>query len=245
MYGGLNLPKLLGQNFAVQHHYPRHRHLYPVALCVHCLNICRWFRVCDLLLRVLKLREIYFRSPWQPLCNFHGKRMVSSFHLFWLVPNGHRSFQCYRCSHANMSIWADVPIKNEVPDYPSFDSPAISPSLKRRRSDHSQDIGEKRQRLDHIAALSNPNMESPSIADLAAQASEAVMKQYLAANQDYTVQTEPSIPFEPTLPSTIHDTNVPAGSDFVSDPYLYMRIFSLPILESLVRYPRYTKNGIC
>lgn len=136
---------------------------------------------------------------------------------------------------ANVGICADVPIKNEIPDYPSFNSPDASPSLKRRRSDHSQDVGEKRQRLDHIAALSNPNMGSPSIADLAAQASEAVMKQYLAANQDCTVQTQLSIPPESALAPINHDTNVPAGSDFISDPYLYMRIFSLPILESLVR----------
>ena len=140
-----------------------------------------------------------------------------------------------------MEFIADIPIKDETHELPPFNSPDASP-LKRRRSDHSQDMGEKRQRLDHIAAMPNNNMHlgsSPSIADLAAQASEAVMAQYLAANQDYAVQAQAeaqtSTPAQSAQATTNDDMNVPTGSDFISDPYLYMRIFSLPILESLVR----------
>lgn len=90
-------------------------------------------------------------------------------------------------------------------------------------------------------------MESPSIADLAEQASKAVMKQYeLAAQnqnqnknqaqtQTQTYQPSPSNTTTFAPAPTEHERGVPAGSDFISDPYLYMRIFSLPILESLVR----------
>ncbi|KAK0121033.1 TTAGGG repeat binding factor [Cadophora gregata f. sp. sojae] len=135
----------------------------------------------------------------------------------------------------------DVPIKHEVSDYPtSFTSPDTSPYLKRRRSEQSQDTGEKRQRLDYAAPYSNVPMESPSIADLAEQASKAVMKQFELENQARN-QTQTYLP-QPPPPSNItsftpapteNESGVPAGSDFISDPYLYMRIFSLPILESL------------
>ncbi|KAL5328274.1 hypothetical protein ACEPPN_001772 [Leptodophora sp. 'Broadleaf-Isolate-01'] len=140
----------------------------------------------------------------------------------------------------------DVPIKHEASDYPtSFTSPDVSPYLKRRRSEQSQDMGEKRQRLDYTAPYSNVTMESPSIADLAEQASKAVMKQYeLAAQnqnqnknqaqtQTQTYQPSPSNTTTFAPAPTEHERGVPAGSDFISDPYLYMRIFSLPILESL------------
>ncbi|KAH7346431.1 telomere repeat binding factor-domain-containing protein [Rhexocercosporidium sp. MPI-PUGE-AT-0058] len=141
----------------------------------------------------------------------------------------------------------DVPIKHEASDYPtSFPSSGTSPYLKRRRSEQSQDIGEKRQRLDYNAPYSSVTMESPSIADLAEQASKAVMKQYEldAQNQrqnqtqsqshTQTYQPPPTSNMATFTPTpTEHERSVPAGSDFISDPYLYMRIFSLPILESL------------
>ncbi|OWP02228.1 hypothetical protein B2J93_5615 [Marssonina coronariae] len=130
----------------------------------------------------------------------------------------------------------DVPIKHESPEYPTaYDSPDALP-LKRHQPGHSQDVGEKRQKLDPSTPLSNTSVKSPSIADLAAQASEAVMKQYLA-NQDYAfqVQAEPSEAecTQASQATTDHARTVPAGSKFLSDPYLYMRIFSLPMLESL------------
>lgn len=89
-------------------------------------------------------------------------------------------------------------------------------------------------------------MEGPSIADLAEQASKAVMEQFELENQTRNqnqTQTQNYLPQPPpasnvaiiTPAPTESERGVPAGSDFISDPYLYMRIFSLPILESLVR----------
>ncbi|PBP19986.1 telomeric repeat binding factor 1 [Diplocarpon rosae] len=128
----------------------------------------------------------------------------------------------------------DIPIKHESPEYPTFNSPDALP-LKRLQSDHSQDVGEKRQKLDSTPSA-NTSMQSPTIADLAAQASEAVMKQFLA-NQDYTYQaqaelSEPEIT-QKTQATTDRASTVPAGSVLIADPYLHLRIFSLPILESL------------
>ncbi|KAL2069858.1 hypothetical protein VTL71DRAFT_14537 [Oculimacula yallundae] len=139
----------------------------------------------------------------------------------------------------------DAPIKNEGSDYPtSYTSPDDSPYLKRRRSEQSQDVGEKRQRLDYNGPYSfSAPTEGPSIADLAEEASRAVMRQYeLAAQKENQVQNQTPTYHQPppsntttfTTPKPVEaERGVPAGSDFISDPYLYMRIFSLPILESL------------
>ncbi|KAI9055981.1 hypothetical protein LZ554_000915 [Drepanopeziza brunnea f. sp. 'monogermtubi'] len=121
---------------------------------------------------------------------------------------------------------SDIPIKNEALDDPTtFDYPE-SCLLKRPRSDHDQGGADKRQRIDLVPTIENENTSdtSPlSTTNMAVQGSEDVLQPFLAESSITTNCTQ----------TTNHETSVPNGNGFISDPYLYMRIFSLPILESL------------
>lgn len=106
-----------------------------------------------------------------------------------------------------------------------------SPSLKRRRSNESQDLGEKRQRTDSSADKPAGNLPPEDFDTILARAAGAVMEHYapsavgMSSSQDqagYNVAGLENI--EPKGQS----------NGFISDPHLYMRILSLPILESLV-----------
>jgi len=105
-------------------------------------------------------------------------------------------------------------------------------SLKRRRSE--QDMGEKRQRID--TGSSTAGEISNDFAAMLAQATNTVMQQHApadATNNGLRLRVEQA----PTPESMVaHQDRVDNRSNgFNSDPHLYMRILSLPILESLVR----------
>ena len=98
-----------------------------------------------------------------------------------------------------------------------------SPSLKRRGSDEAERHGEKRQRVDAA-----PQSSSDDYLD-------SILAKAIA---DATKQFEPRQDIQ-DLPITSSNTFGQNGtrgqnSGYTSDPHLYMRVMSLPILESLV-----------
>lgn len=112
---------------------------------------------------------------------------------------------------------------------------AGSPSSKRRRSDESRDLGEKRQRVDPGPSANTATSHSliVNFDDMLAQATGAVMQQHApSSNQLQSYQEPPGT----SCPVVQHEHTEPEvqSSGFMSDPHLYMRILSLPILESLV-----------
>ena len=132
----------------------------------------------------------------------------------------------------------DPPIKQEASySGTSGSSQAItapkSLSQKRRRPDESQELGEKRQRIAPEASRPAEPL-SVKFREMLAQTEGAVMQQLApSANrpQIYQEQAGSSCPV-----GAPHEHIEPEGQSrgFMSDPHLYMRILSLPILESLV-----------
>jgi protein TBF1 len=136
----------------------------------------------------------------------------------------------------------DVPIKHESPyNGEAVSSQALvspeSPSLKRRRSDQSQDLGEKRQRVDSgsSATASSGPLLSDGFASLLAQATDAVIQQHAPHGNGLHVSPERATPSTALVTQSEHNGHEGRSNGFTSDPHLYMRILSLPILESLVR----------
>jgi hypothetical protein len=141
-----------------------------------------------------------------------------------------------------MWYFADVPIKYESPyhaesiaNFPS-QSPQ-SPTLKRGRSEEDMgDSGLKRQRIDSLssnAPLATPSkaLANEEFARLLAQATASTTQQIeQSANIGQKRQPETNVSVNQNEP----DRSERLGSGFANDPYLYMRILSLPILESLV-----------
>ena len=106
-----------------------------------------------------------------------------------------------------------LPIKLEssssIPASPSYSSQPEA--LKRRRSDDNYHTVEKRQRIEPYG---RPLLIDDEISIIRANASAALIQQ-----------------FGRTAPGRVDNEQ---GS-FMTDPHLYMRVLSLPILESLVR----------
>lgn len=137
--------------------------------------------------------------------------------------------------------FTDVPIKHESP----YNGEAVSnqalvspesPSLKRRRSDQSQDLGEKRQRVDSGSSANAPTEAFPSaeFADMLAQATSTVMQQHAPYGNGLHVSEEQAAASTALVSQKELNGHEGRSSGFTSDPHLYMRILSLPILESLV-----------
>ena len=106
-----------------------------------------------------------------------------------------------------------------------------SPSLKRRRSNESQDLGEKRQRTDSSADKPAGNLPPEDFDTILARTAGAVMEHYAPS-----AVRMPYSPDEAGRNVAALETTEPKvqSNGFMSDPHLYMRILSLPILESLV-----------
>jgi protein TBF1 len=140
--------------------------------------------------------------------------------------------------HTNMRILPEPTIKYESPyssASPVYDGQ--SPSLKRRLSDmatEAKDNDEKRQRIEVPA-----DNDELDLAGIIAQATATAEKTFTDATLRDATYLKPD--------STIHasitgqaDNGIDAQqtpgltSGFSSDPQLYMRILSLPMLESLV-----------
>jgi len=120
-------------------------------------------------------------------------------------------------------------VKYESP-YTTDPAPPLSsqsPSLKRRGSGEAECHGEKRQRVDAAPQSSANNDYLDSI--------------LAKAIADATTQFEPRHDIQdlPIASSNNSGQNGTRGqnSGYTSDPHLYMRVMSLPILESLVIIP--------
>jgi hypothetical protein len=149
------------------------------------------------------------------------------------------------------SLTTDPPIKEE-PSYSSgtgLSHPLMtpeSPSLKRRRSDGSQDMGEKRQRVDSGSSANKPAGDLPGggFNTMLAQVEGAVMQQYAPSGIELAYGPHQAGQSCSLAAQNEHTEPQSQSNGFMSDPHLYMRILSLPILESLVR--RAPPNGkIC
>jgi len=137
---------------------------------------------------------------------------------------------------ANLNVQLDVAIKYEIPSTANLDSPLYHPltpaSHKRARSDTHESI-EKRQRVETEAS---PGIMRNSIAhddDL-----DNILRGVSASITQRYQQRAPSQPGIQTVcrEDAIHTLG------FTSDPYLSMRILSLPVLDSLVRATFYHKK---
>jgi hypothetical protein len=135
----------------------------------------------------------------------------------------------------------DVHIKHESPyssETVASQAPISpqSPSLKRRRSDQSQDLGEKRQRVESGSSATGAPQGSISdgFAAMLAQATGAVMQQHAPYGNGLHAGQEQSEEQSPLVSQNEQNGHEGHSSRFTSDPHLYMRILSLPILESLV-----------
>ncbi|KAE9380288.1 hypothetical protein N431DRAFT_432577 [Stipitochalara longipes BDJ] len=133
---------------------------------------------------------------------------------------------------------SDPRIKQE-PLYNSMESaspatmPSESPSLKRRRSDESQDLGEKRQRVEPVSSMDRQagNLISEEFQAALAKAAGATMQQHAPSSSALHLYEEGGS-HHVAAPQE-HTEHEDQNSGFTSDPHLYMRILSLPILESL------------
>jgi hypothetical protein len=137
--------------------------------------------------------------------------------------------------------FTDIPIKRESPySSETIVSQALispqSPTLKRRRSDQSQGSGEKRQRVDFGSSATGPQeaLLSDGFAAMLAQATGAVMQQHASDGNGLHVSQEQHGESGSVVSQNEQNGNEGHSSRFTSDPHLYMRILSLPILESLV-----------
>ena len=149
---------------------------------------------------------------------------------------------------------ADVPIKYESPystDPIPDNSPQSSPLKRQRSSEILEDTAEKRQRIDCTA----PMTPLADFAAILAQATASVTEHYAASSsvglvsqsletsiQQYSASAN-TAPVQGNALGSVNQDNsdghvAGTSSDFSSDPHLYMRILSLPILESLVRFRR-------
>ena len=146
----------------------------------------------------------------------------------------------------NCTNWwyrSDVPIKYESPyasESLSNFSPQ-SPTLKRRRSEEPDDIGEKRQRIES----SSDTLANDHLAAIIAQATASVRQQLGQSTTGGLISHEQDEQPVSSVSRTIQNGSAGHGNGFTSDPHLYMRILSLPILESLVRQKTLREADIC
>ncbi|KAH6679516.1 telomere repeat binding factor-domain-containing protein [Halenospora varia] len=126
---------------------------------------------------------------------------------------------------------SNVPIKYETPYHAEQANMFSNPPSQKRQRSTSQDAAEKRQRIEPAPAMDD------DFARILAQATSLVTQQL---QQSSDVQIPQPVQTEPlqNIPNQITNHQEPTNgayhtSRFMSDPNLYMRILSLPILESL------------
>lgn len=134
-------------------------------------------------------------------------------------------FRDYAEKLTGLLLHADVPIKYES-HYEIASRSSRSPSIKRRRSDQSQMMGEKRQRVDS----SPEHAQHDDITAILAQATERAKSQFMAPSKQSSLAPQPV----QNMRQNEEKGRAGHSNGFMSDPYLYMRILSLPMLESLV-----------
>lgn len=123
----------------------------------------------------------------------------------------------------NANHWrtSGVAIKSELEHAMQSPSQSPSASLKRRRSEEPEDMGEKRQRVESISAADD------DMGALFAQAAAAAARHIEESSSD-TVQNDPGVD------QSGHDTPAGQSGDTTSKSNILARALSLPMLESLV-----------
>jgi hypothetical protein len=98
-------------------------------------------------------------------------------------------------------------------------------------------MGEKRQRVDSGSSANRPAGDLPGddFNTMLAQVGGAVMQQYAPSGIELAYSPPQVGQSCPLATQNEHTEPQSQNNGFVSDPHLYMRILSLPILESLVR----------
>lgn len=138
----------------------------------------------------------------------------------------------------NKNLFPDIPIKYESP-YDADSVPKFSPRspvLKRRLSEETDSMGDKRQRVDSGPA--NMEMLDDDMAAILAQATAAATQ----GIQEAAEQAQEEDEDEASLFADQDEVKEEQPTLFLSDPHLSMRILSLPVLESLVRNILYLSN---
>ena len=140
--------------------------------------------------------------------------------------------------HTNVRILLEPTIKYESPyssASPVYDGQ--SPSLKRRLSDMATEVRDndgKRQRIEVPA-----DNDELDLASIIAQATATAEKTFTDATMRDAAYLKPHSNIDASITGQADDGNntqqtLSPTSGFSSDPQLYMRILSLPMLESLV-----------
>ena len=141
-----------------------------------------------------------------------------------------RSFQIRIFRLADVIRHTDVSIKQESsyssPYARSFDHHSDSPTAKRQRSTEP-DGNQKRLKTDH-GSIGNDDL-----AAIISQAAASVTQQLVQSDNVHGSQARNGE--ADTLTPREESSGKAISSGLLADPHLYMRILSLPILESLVR----------
>jgi len=134
-----------------------------------------------------------------------------------------------------MRLQADVEIKHEIPSTSEVASaplfPFSSPSNKRTRST-SPDSAEKRQRVEPVVLPGL--MPSDDFTSILQSVSLSVTQQFQQSVQGQANKAQQDGPAPVAGQNGHGGTSVAHTHGFTSDPYLSMRILSLPMLDSLV-----------
>ncbi|TVY49672.1 Telomeric DNA-binding factor [Lachnellula occidentalis] len=133
------------------------------------------------------------------------------------------------CMGADLNVQPDVQIKYETPSIADLDSAPLYHHLppashKRARSD-THEVAEKRQRTEPEASsglMRNPFAHDDDLDNILKGVSASITQQYK--------QREPS----QCSIQTVRREGAIHTLGFTSDPYLSMRILSLPVLDSLI-----------
>lgn len=132
--------------------------------------------------------------------------------------------------------FSDTYLKSEQPNNSFQSLSTIPPQSSKRFRDAVDTSGEseKRQRTDPAEAASAAEPANDDFAELLARAAA-----HAEASLGQRRQSQPAAAAAAAAAVSPVVAAKPAASNitFAHDPHLYMRILSLPILESLVRFP--------
>jgi hypothetical protein len=145
-----------------------------------------------------------------------------------------------------MYLPADVEIKHENPPASDLASapifPFSSPSNKRTRS-NSPGSAEKRQRIE--PGVPSELTRSDDFTSILQSVSLSVTQQFQQSAQGQVNQVQQHEQAQDAVQNGHGETASAHTHGFTSDPYLSMRILSLPVLDSLVRasFPIHSQNS--
>jgi protein TBF1 len=141
---------------------------------------------------------------------------------------------------ANMSTILEPVVKYESPYSNTSQHDSQAPPLKRRYSDignEARESDQKRQRVE----VETLHMDDYDFDNIVAQAAASAVQSF-AGPTNYVQADRSQLASQDQYASRTDNAHSPRhlaqfSSRFSSDPHLYMRILSLPILESLASLP--------